>query len=565
MKNLWKKLLAMMLTAIIFLAGAIMLVTAIVVKKNVTNVFIDMAERVGRIAYDDIDKTYPGDWSIDGDNLLKGDVVINDNFETLDSIKELGDCSVTIFMGDTRVSTNVYNEEGKRAIGTKATDAVVDEVINKGNDYTAIVDLFGVETRTYYMPIKDASGQVIGMFFVGIEQSHIAAIINKIVISVLICVIVMMIVDVALCMAITVSIVKPINKIKEEFLRLSENDFTDSGVLEGIKAKDEVGQMSKAAILMKDAVTNLIVSVKNQTSILESEASLTASKVVELNNNIDEVASTTEEISAGMEETAASLESNIDTIENIKDYVENLVEKANGGRHRADDISDVSTRIKKDAINQGDEAKAMLIDNRQRMEKAIEDSRSIEQISLLAETIMSIAAQTSLLSLNASIEAARAGESGRGFAVVANEIKTLSEASTDAVARIQEVVNVVLDSVNNLVGCSEGLMDYVDKNVEGAYSSLVSTGDQYYQDAMYIKEFAQDISDAAEGIRKSVTEMNISMNEIVTAVNESANGSTNIATSTASIQSNVEEVLQSSMNTKKSAQELETVMNGFQC
>ena len=53
------------------------------------------------------------------------------------------------------------------------------------------------------------------------------------------------------------------------------------------------------------------------------------------------------------------------------------------------------------------------------LNKAIEDSKSVDQVNNLTNDILNISSQTNLLALNASIEAARAGEAGKGFAVVA--------------------------------------------------------------------------------------------------------------------------------------------------
>ena len=71
----------------------------------------------------------------------------------------------------------------------------------------------------------------------------------------------------------------------------------------------------------------------------------------------------------------------------------------------------------------------------------------VQHIEELTNTIIAIANQTSLLSLNASIEAARAGENGKGFAVVAEEVRKLAEQSHDAVGSITNHVEGIRQSV----------------------------------------------------------------------------------------------------------------------
>ena len=97
------------------------------------------------------------------------------------------------------------------------------------------------------------------------------------------------------------------------------------------------------------------------------------------------------------------------------------------------------------------------------MERIDETSTRIGDI---ISEIESIAAQTNLLSLNASIEAARAGESGRGFAVVANQIRELADQSAKAAVDTRELIEGSLREVTEgnraAERASEAILDVVD-------------------------------------------------------------------------------------------------------
>jgi methyl-accepting chemotaxis protein len=73
------------------------------------------------------------------------------------------------------------------------------------------------------------------------------------------------------------------------------------------------------------------------------------------------------------------------------------------------------------------------------------------QVNSIVSLIQGIAAQTNLLSLNASIEAARAGEAGNGFSVVADEVRKLAIASSDAAKQIATLLHSMIEDITSLV------------------------------------------------------------------------------------------------------------------
>jgi len=98
----------------------------------------------------------PGDYSKNAEGILtKGEVVVGDDHTIADKVKSETGYDVTLFYGDTREITSVVSSDtGERAVGTKASDAVIDEVLNKGNHYTSYnVDVNGQNYYAYYFPM----------------------------------------------------------------------------------------------------------------------------------------------------------------------------------------------------------------------------------------------------------------------------------------------------------------------------------------------------------------------------------------------------------------------------
>lgn len=111
-------------------------------------------------------------------------------------------------------------------------------------------------------------------------------------------------------------------------------------------------------------------------------------------------------------------------------------------------------------------------------------AESVENIGTCAQGIEAVAAQTNLLSLNASIEAARAGEAGKGFAVVATEVQSLSKEIKELVDRVNSsvaMVNSSLEKMNTSVSASKEMMvGNVEKTgaVHDDFSVVIGETDQ---------------------------------------------------------------------------------------
>lgn len=161
--------------------------------------------------------------------------------------------------------------------------------------------------------------------------------------------------------------------------------------------------------------------------------------------------------------------------------------------------------------------------------QALKDAKVVDEISVLSESIMSITAQTNLLSLNASIEAARAGEAGKGFAVVADEIRDLSEQSKNTVTHIQEVTAKVTSAVEHLSEDSEKLLSFVAGDVAESFDMFDGMADSYNDDAKYMDDLITDFSAISEELLATIDNVEQSISEITQAASMGAEATNGIA------------------------------------
>lgn len=363
---------------------------------------------------------------------------------------------------------------------------------------------------------------------------------------------------------VTISIfTKPINRISELLKHTATGDFTHDIPPALVNMKDEIGVLSNSASIMLSSVRDIIQGVTYETSRMSVSAKADETSMTELSEQIGEVAFTTEQLSAGMEETAAAAQEMNATSLEIERAIESIAAKSEEGSTTAGEISKRAITLKQSAETSSENIKQMYKTTEAEMTKAIEQSRTVEQIDILSNAILQISSQTNLLALNAAIEAARAGEAGKGFSVVADEIRKLAEESKDTVTKIQKVTDIVVQSVKNLSDNSSRVLDFINKQILTDYEGLVQTSDQYSTDADLVTGVVMELSATAEQLSASIQNMLKAIGEITSATNEGADGTSNIAGNTALVKNKAELVLRSTRNTKESAEKLASIVAKF--
>lgn len=387
-----------------------------------------------------------GEYHVEDGDLMKGDFNVTENYAVLDEMVEGTSYEVTVFYGKTRMATTLVSKDtGERIIGTDANEDVVDAVINKGGTYSSFdTPINGENYYTYYLPITDDSGTVIGMMFAGMPSSEAEEYISSITKSVVAAAAAVMIIVVVLGIIITMTIVNAIKNAEETIDELATGNLNVQIDPKYLNREDEIGHMLQALHEFVDKMNDIVSGMHSSSDVLIESGRKLEEMAQVTSKTTEEINSAVGDISKGAVTQAEEIENATMHIVNIGEIIENIVKNVA-------QLDNTAERMK----NSSDESAAIikeLSDSNDKTTEAIErignqvhaTNESVQSIKEAITMIRSIAEETNLLSLNASIEAARAGEHGRGFAVVASEIQQLAEQSNDSSTKIEEIIDALL-------------------------------------------------------------------------------------------------------------------------
>lgn len=375
--------------------------------------------------------------------------------------------------------------------------------------------------------------------------------------------IVMLVIVAVLVSLIAGDITKSLKKVVGEIEVIAGGNFARKMQTDMMKRKDDFGQLAGTLETMRESVCGLLAQVKTEAANIDTVVETIDTNMSNLNGEIEDVSATTEQLAASTEETAASAEQINSMTQQIDGAAKEIAVRAQDGATEAEEIHKRAAQTKETTVENRKKVQEMLGEIRERLEKALEDAKVVEQIGVLADSILAITGQTNLLALNASIEAARAGEAGKGFAVVAEEIRVLAEQSKDAVANIQAVTENVNQAVGNLTKDSNRLLNFVDTDIVKSFDDFEKMADDYNLDASKINDLVSDFSATSEELVASISNITEAIDGITSASNDSAAGTTNIAQKTVSIANGSAEVMKGAKKAEASAGELRNNVNNF--
>lgn len=361
-------------------------------------------------------------------------------------------------------------------------------------------------------------------------------------------------------------VIKPIiatNKDIRDIIDGIDNGEGDLTKCVRVISNDEIADLGNGINLFMDKLQEILKLIIENTNYMENVVAEVDGSVVKSNDSASDLSAMTEELSATMQDVGLSVNTINDNADNILKDVEIIAIKS-------DDINQFSKEMKANAEKIESDARYNMVQTGEKvgnildvLNKAIEDSKSVDQVNNLTNDILNISSQTNLLALNASIEAARAGEAGKGFAVVADEIRQLADSSRETANKIQSINSVVVAAVNNLSDNANNLVSYLQQTILPEFQTFVDGGVKYKENASYIENAMDEFVEKTDVLKKNMDEIAHSINTITTVVDDGAAGVNNAAISTQDLVEDIVNISNKMIENKGIAQNLKNSTNIF--
>ncbi|MDO8605187.1 MAG: cache domain-containing protein [Phaeospirillum sp.] len=498
------RIMALAVFGVLLLGICVTLLTRGLLYAGAADAALERVDTNMKVAWDAL-KAKGGTFRVADGKLMAGDHVLNGNFEVVDKVKVLVGGTATVFMGDTRVTTNVMKPDGSRAVGTQlAKTAAYQAVFDRKTGFRGEVEILGEPYMTAYDPIMDASGNVIGVLYVGTKKAEFLKSAHDTLFSVITATILISLVTIAISWVIARrSLALPL-KASISAMRDLANGNLDTAIPASNRG-DEIGEMIRALEVFK---TNGIERHRLETAQhAEQTARNRRQEIVDrltanFNASVQGVLSGVTASAHHLRDSAQSMSSIAEDTSRQSTVVAAAAEQASVNVETvaaaAEQLAASETEIARQ-ISNSSEIAHRAAEEAERVNGIVATlSEATGKIGEVVTLINDIAAQTNLLALNATIEAARAGDAGKGFAVVANEVKHLAtqtaKATDDIVVQINSVQSVTRDAVGAIQG--------IGRTISAITANATAIAAAVEEQTAATGEIARNVQQASSGTRE---------------------------------------------------------------
>jgi methyl-accepting chemotaxis protein len=463
---------------------------------------VDKQETSMRVAWQVL-QTAGKEFRVDGDKLYAGDVLLNGNDTLVDQIKTIAGGTATIFLGDTRIATNVMKPDGSgRAVGTKlAKNAAYESVLGQGKPFRGEVEILGQAFVTGYDPIKDKDGKTIGILYVGVKKAEFFAVVDRMLMDAGVAAAFLLVILGGLAFLLTRWQLKPLAEIRAAMQALVTG--RSEVAVPHLARKDEIGAMAQSVQVFKDGM--------QETERLRAEQEATKQRAEEerraamlevarrFETSVGGIAAEVGKSAADLQQTARSLSTDAEEASRQAGAVSSASDSASQSVQAVAAATEELSASIREIGNQVGESRRIVGTAVAQADQTTSQVQGLaeaaQKIGDVVRLINDIAGQTNLLALNATIEAARAGEAGKGFAVVASEVKTLATQTAKATEEIAGQIRAIQDATAGSAAAIQEISQTINKVNE--ISTAIATAVE--QQGAATQEISRSVQQAADG------------------------------------------------------------------
>ncbi|WP_234120232.1 methyl-accepting chemotaxis protein [Clostridium hydrogenum] len=458
--------------------------------------------------------------------------------------------------------TYIATSDSKKILKAKITDDTNESIKNAGklmlsnkNGETTF-NISNEKLNVYYASVPE-TGWIAAIV---VPQSELDAPATNLLFKSIFTTIAVILVSIILILMCTNYIIKKLKKVNMFASSIAAGDLTHRIKFD---SEDEISTMGNYLNKMAEDMKEIIQAILANTSGMSASSEELSATTEELSAKYELINSSVEKINTSISESSKSAIEVSSTIQEINTTIDKLTGETSSGKNLSSSIKNEALKVKEISKTRSSNSTILYKEKEEKILAAVEAGKIVNEIINMTDIISSISEQTNMLALNAAIEAARAGEQGKGFSVVAEEVRKLSEQTSDTVVHIKDTISKVKTAFENLSQNSKDLLSFIDETVTKDYSSFVKTGEQYENNSNTINELYEKISLRTIEINNAISEVSTLIQDTEAVTLNSSESSKEILSSVQESTAAIQEVAKMASEQSERAQDLFNLVNKF--